>query len=112
MKKYLIVAGLSLVAVSGVVAQVMREPSPTETVVQEHVRTGQELVASLRQDLDSGTYDSFLAGLNSDYQQLIKEGRLAEFIQMRDVPPADAQLDQLTLQWETLHQTLVDERNV
>ena len=102
---------LIIFGASGLLAQnglgVTRESS--QTIFQS--RMGNEMVESLRKGYESNAYDAFLANLNSDYQQMVQSGKFDEFVKMRDVSPADKNLQQIAAHWETLHQKILAERN-
>jgi hypothetical protein len=115
MKKYFTVATLSLLAVSGLVAQlVVSEPEKKEVAVapiQTLSLTGEEKVAQIRSDYLAGRYDEMLSELSGDYEKLVKDGHAADLIKMREAPPEDENLKLLAAKWEATHQALLDERN-
>lgn len=82
-----------------------------EQVKQIKKETGEEMVGTIRRAFEAGEYRSFLAELDASYQQVAKEDSFAEFIQMREMPPTDEQLDKAAVRFETFHQELISERN-
>jgi hypothetical protein len=113
-KKLVSVAALAFFAASSLAAAQNSNTTPMkEASLPNHAqqRLGNELVASLRQAYETGSYDAFLANLHADYQNLIQSGKFAEFVKMREMPPVDEKLTQLSQHWEDMHQKIVDERN-
>jgi hypothetical protein len=108
MKKLYSLAVLAIFAASGSIAQ---NTSPSTESVQVIHRAGSDVISSLRQSYESGSYDAFLANLTSDYLKLMQGGKLAEFIKMREIPAADDKLKELAAKWESLHHKLIEERN-
>ena len=110
MKKIYSLAALAFFAASSLSAQ-SPDKNREHTAPIQTKRTGQEVLASLREGYQNGTYDAFLANLRADYQTFVKSGKFDEFVQMRDIPLGDEKLLQLSSHFDALHQKLIDERN-
>ncbi len=110
-KKLYSLATLAFFAASSLAAQSADTKNREHTVPVQTQRTGQEVLASLRTSYQNGTYDAFLANLRADFQTFVKSGKINEFVKMRDIPQADEKLLQLSSNWDSLHQKLIDERN-
>lgn len=118
MNKFYSFAAMSLLAAAGLVAQGVSEASSitpsalTTASVQVDARTGADLISSLRKNYESGAYEKMLAGLDSEYQKMVQEGRFQEFSQMREIPSMNADEVGFSARWEALSQQLMEERNV
>ncbi|MBF8263835.1 MAG: hypothetical protein HW387_1500 [Parachlamydiales bacterium] len=110
-KKIYSLAALALIAASSMPAQQTSIPASEPAIAAQQIRTGQDIVTSLRQSYESGAYDAFLANLQSDYQQMVKSSKFSEFITMREAPAPDVKLKQLAARYEEMSQQLAAQRN-
>jgi hypothetical protein len=74
-------------------------------------RQGADAIGGLRKAYEEGSYDAFLANLQSDYQAMVESGKLDEFSEMRDAPTSDDQVEQVAKEWESIHHKLITDRN-
>ena len=112
MKKIYAILGLALcIGGAAIAAEEGMEPVQQSVASRQAPETGHELVAALRQEYTEGKFNSFLDGLEDDYQDLEKSGRLAEFASMRQAPEADSKLNDLARHYEALAPDLQQQRD-
>jgi hypothetical protein len=113
MKKICAILGLAL-CVGGAAFAVERNVEPMQQTVSSTAQpeTGPEVIAVLRAGYAEGSFNSFLDGLEGDYRDLEKSGRLQEFAEMRQAPEPDSQLKDLATHYEVLAGTLLKQRNI
>ncbi len=117
MKKFYSMTLASLLAWGGFAvghAEPIQQIQPSgqeEQVKQAKKETGEEVVGTIRKAFESGDYKSFLADLDASYRKALSDSRFNEFLKMREMPPADEQLDKAAAQFETLHRDLVSQRD-
>lgn len=113
MKKIYSMVALIIFGSSTLLAQTAQEEKKQEVTQSIPTdRSGHEMIESLRKGYESNSFDAFLANLNSDYQKASEGGKIVEFAQMRESPAPDQKLKDIVARWESVHQKLLEERNV